>query len=96
MTPEMIQYLIYGGLMIAGYFMRHFHINVPLLPQSPNQGTNTPSPLPTPPANDQGPILAILSQLQQQLASHGGLIAELRARSAAANPSTPLVPPAQQ
>ena len=35
MTPEMVQWLIYAGLVVAGWFLRHKGIQLPGLPQIP-------------------------------------------------------------
>lgn len=32
MSPELIQWLIYGGLVVGGYLLRHYGISLPLLP----------------------------------------------------------------
>lgn len=33
MTPELIQYCIYGGLVVGGWLLRHYGISLPLLPK---------------------------------------------------------------
>lgn len=53
MTPEMVQYLLYVGLVFGGFLLRHFGIPAPLLPGG---GPLTPKPSPpSPTAGNDGP-----------------------------------------
>ncbi len=56
LTPEITQWLIYAAVAVGGYLLRHYHIAIPGLPQSP-------TPVVTPAAAS--PLLEILKLLEQ-------------------------------
>ncbi len=58
MTPEVVQWLIYAAVAVGGYLLRHYHIAIPGLPQSPNP--LTPAVAPT----DLETILKLLASIQ--------------------------------
>ena len=57
MTPEMVQWLIYAGLVVGGWFLRHKGIQLPMLPQIP---------APTPDLSHFPRLAAVLGKLGPQ------------------------------
>lgn len=44
MTPELIQWGIYAGLLVGGYLLRHYGISLPLLPTPAQPALPTSAP----------------------------------------------------
>lgn len=51
MTPEIVQYLIYAGLALGGFALRHFGISMPSITPAPTLPV-PPAPSPVPPGGN--------------------------------------------
>ena len=77
MTPEMIQWLTYAGIMLGGYLLRHWGVVPPGTPQTPPQSPGQDqTPAPTIPEAPET-ILGFLAAIRAQLAQHHVILSRL-------------------
>lgn len=97
MTPEMVQWAVYAGLVVGGWLLRHYGVQLPALPAiTPPSGTIPVPALPSTITLSKFPVLSgLLSHLGPDAEKWAlGLVQSELQKLSAQNP--PVNPPAPE